>query len=79
MGPQQDDPLGPLPFILALQPVLQSLESDLKIGFLDDVTLGGDIETMTRDVQVMAGLGPRLGLHLNLNKCEIYSPDATLD
>ena len=66
-------------FSLPLQLVLQSLESDLKIGFLDDVTLGGDRETVTRDVQVVARLGSRLGLDLNIIKCEIFSPNATLD
>ena len=49
------------------------------ILLLDNVTLDSDMETVTRDVQVVAGLGPQLGLHLNLNKCEIFSPDATLD
>ena len=78
-GAQQGDPLGPLLFSLPFQQVLQSLESDFKLGFLDDVTLGGEMETMVRDVQVVARLGPRLGLHLNPTKYEFFSPDATLD
>src|SRR6218665_3139141 len=44
VGPQQGDPLGPLLFRLPLQPVLQSLESGLKVGFMDDLTLGGGME-----------------------------------
>ena len=40
-GVQQGDPLGPLLFCLAIHPILASLRSDLIIGFLDDVTLGG--------------------------------------
>ena len=42
MGTQQGDPLGLLLFSLQLQPVLQTLTSEFKIGFLNDVTLGGD-------------------------------------
>src|SRR6218665_1710847 len=41
-GPQQGDQLGPLLFSLPLQPMLQALESELKIGFLHDITLGGE-------------------------------------
>ena len=40
-GAQQGDPLGPLLFCITLQPILERLQSDLKIAFLDDVTVGG--------------------------------------
>ena len=40
MEPQQGDPVGPLLFGLPMQPVLHSLESALRVGFLDDLTLG---------------------------------------
>src|SRR6218665_1614276 len=71
VGPQQGDPLGPVPFSLPLQPVLQSLESALKVGFMDDLILGGETEAVARDVVRVAGLEPRLGLHLNPAQCEI--------
>lgn len=78
MGPQQGDPLGPLLFSLPLQPTLCSLGSSLKIGFLDDLTLGGDLDTVTGDVLTVAGLGPSMGLQLNPGKCEVFLPDATV-
>lgn len=40
-GPQQGDPLGPLMFCNAVQPLLESLGSELTVGYLDDLTLGG--------------------------------------
>jgi len=73
VGPQQGDPLRPLLFSMPLQPVLQSLESDLRVGFLDGITLRGELETVARDVIVVAGLETQLGLHLNPAKCEIIT------
>jgi hypothetical protein len=40
-GPQQGDPLGPLLFALTIHPILQSLVSEFKTGYLDDVAIGG--------------------------------------
>ena len=45
-GPQQGDPLRSLEFCLTIQPLLMSLSSELKIGFLDDITISGH-----RDIQ----------------------------
>ena len=45
-GVQQGDPLGPLLFCLAIHPILTSLSSDLVVGYLDDITLGGDEQTL---------------------------------
>ena len=64
MGPQQGDPLGRLLFSLPLQPVLHSLESDLGVGFLDDLTIGGEIEAVARDVRVISELSSTLALCL---------------
>src|SRR6218665_535043 len=74
MGPQRGDPLGPLLFSLPLQPVLHSLESVLRVGFLDDLILGGEIGAETRDVDILSGLGLKLGLCLNPSKCEVLAP-----
>src|SRR6218665_3289897 len=74
-GPQQGDPLGPLLFSLPLQPMLQALESELKIGFLDDITLGGEAGRVAHDIEVVAELDTTMGLVLNQSKCEIYASD----
>jgi len=68
----------PLLFSLPLQPTLFSLGSSLKIRFLDDLTLGGDFDTVTGDVLTVAGLGPSMGLQLNPGKWEVFLPDATV-
>src|SRR6218665_466487 len=74
LGPQQGDPLGPLLFCLPLQPVLHSLTSDLRMGYLDDLSLGGSPDIVAKDIETLASLNSSLGLNLNLNKCEFYSP-----
>ena len=49
-GPQQGDPLGPLLSSLTIHPLLMSLKSELRIGFLDDVTLGGPEDVVSEDL-----------------------------
>jgi len=70
-GPQQGDPLGPLLFCLSIHPLLLSLSSTLSIGFLDDVTLGGDIANIAKDVESIRIKGDFMGLRLNVLKCEL--------
>ena len=70
-GIQQGDPLGPLEFCIVIQPLLQSLKSSLRIGFLDDLTLGGHVDTVAADIAKLAEECRRLGLELNPTKCEI--------
>ena len=40
-GSQQGDPLGPAMFCSTIQPLLLSLASELKEGYMDDLNLGG--------------------------------------
>ena len=49
-GPQQGDPRGLLLFCLTIHPLLMSIKSELRIGFLDDVTLGGPEEVLSEDL-----------------------------
>ena len=39
-GVQQGDPLGPILFCLAIHPILLSLSATLRVGYMDDITLG---------------------------------------
>jgi len=72
-GPQQGDPLGPLEFCSTIQPLLERLRSELRIGFLDDLTLGGDRDVVASDVDLIDRESAALGLTLNKSKCEIIS------
>ena len=45
--------------------MLSSLASKLVIGYLDDITLGGDERTLARDIQEVNTQGQAIGLKLN--------------
>ena len=47
MGAQQGDPLGPLLFCLAVHELLSALKSELALGYLDDIEIGGDVRTVS--------------------------------
>jgi hypothetical protein len=46
-GVQQGDPLGPLLFCLSIHDVLVNLQSEFKVFYLDDRTLGGSPEDVS--------------------------------
>ena len=72
-GMQQGDPLGSLLFCITIQPILERLCSELIIGYLDDITLGGDVKSVSDDFDVIRSEGERLGLTLNIAKCELIT------
>ena len=47
------------------------LRSELVVGYMDDITIGGHISTVDEDVTIIRRNGPSLGLHLNITKCEL--------
>ncbi|GAU96968.1 hypothetical protein RvY_08332-1 [Ramazzottius varieornatus] len=67
-GVQQGDPLGPLLFCV----LIQKLTSPLNVWYLNDGTIGGKIETVLSDLQVVISEGWKLGLELNSAKCELF-------
>ena len=67
---QQGDPLGPLLFCLAVAKVLKACEGDLVVGYLDDLTVGGDYEQLIALVPIIEEVSATLGLSLNHSKCE---------
>jgi hypothetical protein len=78
-GPQQGDPLGPLLFCNTEQPLLDSLGSELTLGFLDDLTLGGEQNVVAEDVARIDEVGRGMGLVLNVSKCELIAhPDSVV-
>ena len=70
-GAQQGDPLGPHLFCITLQPILERLQSDLKIAFLDDVTVGGLASVVQTDVNFIRREARNIGLELNDFNCEV--------
>jgi hypothetical protein len=75
-GPQQGDPLGPLLFCVTAQPLLRKLSAELRIGFMDDFTLGGEASAVADDVAYLRRAGNDIGLIINDSKCElVHTPD----
>ena len=70
-GAQQGDPLGPLYFCLAFKELLESQQSELALGFLDDVAIGGDAACVMEDFLQLEAAAKHLGLEMNRDKCEI--------
>ena len=76
-GPQQGDPLASLEFCCSIHPLLKSLVAELRLWFMDDITLAGKSSTVAQDVNFIKEAGAQLGLRLNASKCEIISKNTT--
>jgi len=70
-GPQQGDPLGSLMFCITIKPLMSLLQSELRIEFPDDLTIGGQLDIITREVALIKREAALLGLQLNEATCEI--------
>ena len=46
-------PLGPLLFCLSIQHIVMQLESELSLFYLDDGTLGGNVDNLKHDLDVV--------------------------
>jgi len=71
-GNQQGDLLNSLEFCDALQPTLSNLKSDIRLGFMDDVTLHGKVD-VAADVETINAASGVYWLVLNPLKCEIIA------
>ena len=50
--------------------MLQALKSELTLGYLDDISIGGKISTVFDDFDHLQAMATDLGLQLNKQKCE---------
>ena len=81
---QQGDPLGPLFFALVLRKITAAIDTDddclallFNAWFLDDGVLAGKKSAILCALFLIRTLGPPLGLHINLPKCELLSYNDT--
>jgi len=49
------------------------LEASLKLGYLDDVNLGGTVKTVASDVAEIIRAGSEIRLSLNVSKYELIA------
>ena len=70
-GAQQGDPLGPLYFCLVFKEILESLCSELVLGYLDDVAMGDTASIVLSDFISLEKTASRFGLEMNRSKCEV--------
>ena len=75
VGSQQGYHLSYLEFCEAIQPVLDDLDSELDIGFMDDLSICSDLSTLEKDVNTIIEAESVTGLRLNPSKCEIIMDD----
>ena len=67
--------LSSLEFCKAVHPILNDLNSDLEVGFIDDLSLSADLPTLAQDVNTIFNAETYTGLRLNSSKCEIIMED----
>ena len=68
---QQGNPLSSLGFCGAIHSTLTIFNSNLRIGFMDDFSLSGELSVVTEDVETLVRSAEETGLFLNASKCEI--------
>ena len=68
----QGDPLGPILFCLVIRELTKSLISPFNVWYSDDGIIGGDVDSVLSDLETVVSAESKLGLELNMAKCEIF-------
>ncbi|XP_021953585.1 uncharacterized protein LOC110850460 [Folsomia candida] len=71
LGCQQGDPLGPAHFSLVVHPIVEAVETELNLWYLDDGAMGDPPENVLAALATVARMSGEVGLHLNTEKCEV--------
>ena len=78
-GVHQGDPLGPALFALTIQKMVEQLDSEINLWFLDDGTLADAPRKTLTALDKVIQLSEDLGLQLNPSKCELFIMGANTD
>ena len=70
-GLNQGYPLGSLAFYLSIHPVITSINSDFNCWYLDDGTFGGNIESVSEDLQALQQNFSQIGPKVNPKNLEV--------
>ena len=72
-GAQKGDPLAVFLFCLAINNILQTLISNFKSGYVDDISIGDVMwQNVLKDLEMVMTEGVKIGMELNLkNKSEL--------
>ena len=76
-GIQQGDPLGPWLFSLATLPILFTVDAQLKFAYLDELTLGGDFQSLVGTVDHIRQEAAAAGLVMTDGKSEVICDPTT--
>ncbi|XP_037034393.1 uncharacterized protein LOC119073191 [Bradysia coprophila] len=70
-GCQEGDPCGPAAFCMGIHHMVNCLESEFNIWYIDDGTIGGEPDVVINDLETVIAKSSEVGLELNFGKCEI--------
>jgi len=76
-GVRQVDPLGPPAFCIGMLKLTHSLISRLNGWYLDDGTIGDELDSLLRDIQRILEFCESSGMELNSSKCELFFVNAS--